>query len=204
MVELAKPGGVIVLGLYNVFARLPHRARRAIARATGFRVVPFDPVLRARDTEPERRRAWFRDQYEHPEEHRHTLGEVQSWFRENGVEYLRTYPNALLGAEPLDGAELFEPAEDDWWLESLLAQIAWSTSLASEGGLWVMIREEARGVSATGCLRHRRGEAAPHRSASPDGGGIAVPSVPTKRCTEGRPGMGAWPSRIARRSIRAP
>jgi len=33
---------------------------------------------------------------QHPEEHRHTLAEVQGWFAENGVEYLRAYPSAML------------------------------------------------------------------------------------------------------------
>lgn len=139
MAKLVKPGGVIVLGLYNVYARIPHRLRRGIARLTGFKVIPFDPVLRARDAEPERKKAWFRDQYEHPEEHRHTIAEVLGWFGENDIEYVRTYPNALIGAEPLEGAELFDAAEDNWGFENVLSQIAWSKALASEGGLWVTI-----------------------------------------------------------------
>ncbi len=150
MAKLVKPGGVIVLGLYNVYARIPHRLRRGIARLTRFKVIPFDPVLRARDAEPERRKAWFRDQYEHPEEHRHTMAEVLRWFRENDIDYVRTYPNALIGAEPLQGAELFEPAEDNWGFENVLSQIAWAKALASEGGLWVSIgrkRERASVVS---------------------------------------------------------
>lgn len=139
MAELVKPGGIVVLGLYNVYARFPHRLRRGVYKITGHKYVPFDPVLRARDSEPERRRAWLRDQYEHPEEHRHTVAEVQRWFRENDVEYLRTYPNALIGAEPLEGAALFEPAEDDWGFENVLSQIAWAGSLGQEGGLWVTV-----------------------------------------------------------------
>lgn len=139
MAELARPGGIVVLGLYNVYARFPHRLRRGVARLTGNKFIPFDPVLRARDSEPERRRAWLRDQYEHPEEHRHTIAEVQRWFRENDVEYLRTYPNALIGADPLEGAALFDPAEDDWGFENVLSQVAWASSLGKEGGLWVTI-----------------------------------------------------------------
>jgi SAM-dependent methyltransferase len=139
MARLARPGGVLVLGLYNAYARFPHRVRRAIARTTGFKFIPFDPVLRAREAEPERRAAWFFDQYEHPEEHRHTIAEVQSWFRENGIEYVRTFPNALIGAEPLSGGELFEPAEDDWGFENVLSQIGWATTLGHEGGLWVTV-----------------------------------------------------------------
>ena len=139
MAELARPGGIIVLGLYNVYARFPHRLRRGVARLTGNKFIPFDPVLRARDSEPERRRAWLRDQYEHPEEHRHTIAEVQRWFRENDIEYLRTYPNALIASDALEGAALFDPAEDDWGFENVLSQVGWAASLGREGGLWVTV-----------------------------------------------------------------
>ncbi|MEO8799824.1 MAG: methyltransferase domain-containing protein [Polyangiaceae bacterium] len=139
MAALCKPGGIVVLGLYNVYARFPHRLRRGVYKLSAHTIIPFDPVLRARDAEPERRRAWLRDQYEHPEEHRHTVAEVQRWFHENDVDYLRTYPDALIGAEPLEGAALFEPAEDDWGLENVLSQIGWATTLGKEGGLWITI-----------------------------------------------------------------
>src|SRR6266481_231465 len=97
---LARPGGIIVVGLYNAFARVPHRLRRMIARWSHYRLIPFDPVLRSRTNEPARREAWLRDQYQHPEEHRHTLGEVQQWFVENDVEFVRAYPSALIGEDP--------------------------------------------------------------------------------------------------------
>jgi 2-polyprenyl-3-methyl-5-hydroxy-6-metoxy-1,4-benzoquinol methylase len=137
--ELVRPGGFMVIGLYNTFARIPHRLRRLVARASGMRLLLGDPVLRDRRCEPERRRAWLRDQYLHPEEHRHTLGEVQRWFRENDVEYLRSVPAALLGQDPLSEAELFTPAEDDWWLERIACQIGWAFTLGHEGGLFVAV-----------------------------------------------------------------
>jgi len=43
--QLARPGGVVVIGLYNAYARVPLRLRRGLARLTGFRWVPWDPVL---------------------------------------------------------------------------------------------------------------------------------------------------------------
>ena len=133
---LARPGGVLVIGLYNAWARLPLRVRRAIARLTGFRWIPGDPVLRDRRGDPARREAWLSDQYLHPEEHRHTLREVQGWFRENRVDYLRAFPSALLGDEPGD---LFRQSEDDWGPEALLAQIGWMRALGGEGGLFVAV-----------------------------------------------------------------
>jgi hypothetical protein len=62
------------------------------------------------------------DQYQHPEEHRHTLAEVQGWFAENGIEYLRAYPSPTLCE---DSEEWFTPAEDNWYLEGWLAQLRW-------------------------------------------------------------------------------
>jgi SAM-dependent methyltransferase len=136
LARLARPGGIIVLGVYNAFARVPLRLRRLVARLSGFRIIPFDPVLRDRHGEPARRDAWLRDQYQHPEEHRHTLSEVQGWFAENRVEYLRTYPSAVLGDEPED---LFAHAEDNWRIEAWLAQLGWMRQLGHEGGLFFTI-----------------------------------------------------------------
>src|SRR5262245_59117005 len=136
LVQLARPCGTIVLGVYNLFARVPMRLRGLIARLTGYRVIPFDPVLRGREQEPARREAWLRDQYQHPEEHHHTLAEVQGWFEENGVEYLRAYPSAVLGDEP---DELFSPAEDNWRVEGWLAQLGWMRTLGREGGLFFTV-----------------------------------------------------------------
>src|SRR6266850_3156247 len=137
--RLARPGGMLVVGLYNAFARLPHRLRRGIARLTGFRWIPPDRVLRERRAEPARREAWLRDQYRHVEEHRHTLGEVQGWFRENRVEYLRAFPDTLLASEPPRGGDLFCAAGDDWAFENVLAQLSWARTLGHEGGLFVVV-----------------------------------------------------------------
>jgi SAM-dependent methyltransferase len=136
LAQLARPGGTIVLGLYNAFARVPLRLRRVVARLSGFRLIPFDPVLRDRRHEPARREAWLRDQYQHPEEHVHTLAEVQRWFAKNRVEYLRSYPSAVLGEEP---EELFAPASDNWRLEGWLAQLGWIRALGHDGGLFFTI-----------------------------------------------------------------
>ena len=139
--RLARPGGMIVLGLYNAFARIPLRLRRLVAQLSGYRWIPFDPVLRDRKNEPARREAWLRDQYQHPEEHRHTLAEVQRWFDENGVDYVRAYPSALIGEDTQD---LFTPAADRWRPEGWLAQIGWIPVLGQEGGLFVTVGRRGR------------------------------------------------------------
>ena len=134
--QLTRQGGMIVLGLYNAIARIPHRLRRMVARWSNYRLIPFDPVLGRRKNEPARREAWLRDQYLHPEEHRHTLAEVQSWFVENDVEFVRAYPSALIGEHP---DNLFDFAADNWLIEGWLAQVGWIHALGREGGLFVTI-----------------------------------------------------------------
>jgi 2-polyprenyl-3-methyl-5-hydroxy-6-metoxy-1,4-benzoquinol methylase len=140
MAHLARPGGIIVLGVYNAFARIPLRARRFVARLSGYQFIPCDPVLRDRESEPARRKAWLQDQYLHPEEHRHTLAEVQTWFADNGVEYLRAYPSAMLCEH---SEELFAAAADNWRLEGWLAQLGWIGALGDEGGLFVTVGRRA-------------------------------------------------------------
>jgi SAM-dependent methyltransferase len=139
--RLARPGGMIVLGLYNAVARIPLRLRRVAARMTGYRWIPFDPVLTERTHEPARREAWLRDQYRHPEEHRHTVGEVLKWFRANDVEFVRAYPSAQVHDEAPD--DLFAPEPDAWAPERWLAQIGWMGSLGGEGGLFIMVGRRA-------------------------------------------------------------
>jgi SAM-dependent methyltransferase len=136
IVRAARPGGMVVIGLYNLYARIPLRLRRMVARLTNYRWIPFDPVLRERNAEPARREAWLRDQYRHPEEHSHSVAEVRRWFAENGIDYVSTYPSTLIGDEPED---LFAPAEDEWSPESVLAQLGWMRSLGGEGGLFVIV-----------------------------------------------------------------
>jgi hypothetical protein len=93
-------------------------------------------VLRDRRNEPNRRAAWLRDQYRHPEEHRHTAAEVKRWFSERGIDYLRNYPSTVPGDHPRD---LFTPAADDWSVESWLAQLGWMWTLGGEGGLFFSV-----------------------------------------------------------------
>jgi len=140
LLPLLRPGGMLVIGLYNGFARIPLRLRRMVARLSGYRWIPFDPVLRDRKSEPARREAWIRDQYRHPEEHRHTAGEVRRWFAQNGIAFVRTYPSLLLGEE---SGDLFAADGDYWPFEAWLSQIGWMGSLGYEGGLFVTVGRTA-------------------------------------------------------------
>jgi len=140
--RLARPGGIIAVGVYNRLARIPTRARGALARLTGQRWMPQDEILAEREGEVERHEAWLRDQYCHPEEHRHSLGEVRGWMIENDVDYLRSFPSAQLFEEEED-VGLFDAQPDYWRLEAQLAQIGWMWKLGREGGLFVVVGRRA-------------------------------------------------------------
>ena len=145
LARLARPGGLVIIGLYNSYARLPHRARRLIARLSGWRWVPGDKVLADRQQQPQRYRAWLRDQYHHPEEHTHTMAQLRHWFAANGIDYIRSVPSALLGQD--DGSQQLTDAEEGgWWLEDIVAQLSWIGRIAAEGGMFVV-------VGRAGCAR---------------------------------------------------
>ena len=142
--RLVRPGGVDrARALQRVRADSASAAPRGRARDRPPARSLRSGAARSAAPSPRAASAWLRDQYLHPEEHRHTLGEVQRWFRENDVEYVRCYPNALLGDRRAARDELFSPAEDDWWPEGLLAQLGWMSGLAAEGGLFVVIGRRA-------------------------------------------------------------
>ena len=145
--RLARPGGLIILGLYNSYARLPQRLRRMAARASGGRWIPGDAVLAERREQSERRRAWLRDQYHHPEEHSYPLAEVRRWFAANGIDYIRAVPSALVGYAD-DNLALTHKEETGWWLEDIIAQLSWMGRIGLEGGLFVVVGRAAE----AGCM----------------------------------------------------
>ena len=114
--------------------------------------VSSDPEGSIEGHDSERHEAWLRNQYRHPEEHRHTIAEVQRWFAEHGVEYLRTYPSAVFDETPKD---LFTRAADNGGLE-LHTKIAWMRTLGREGGLSFTIgrKEESPDGDAPASPRH--------------------------------------------------
>ena len=82
--------------------------RRVLFRLTGGRARWIDPVLRQGPRARGKREAWFEDQYRHPHESKHTIGEVLGWFDENSVEFVRGVPPVTPEADSLED-DLFAP-----------------------------------------------------------------------------------------------
>ncbi len=137
MTRLTKRGGFVLVGLYNQFGRIPTDFRRFVFKATGNRFKFLDTKLMSEDTEA-RKQVWFVDQYQHPHESKHTIGETLNWFDQSGIEFINSIPKTK-------AFEAFSPAEDLFKanprggpVDHFLVQLGMLCS-GSEGGLFVMI-----------------------------------------------------------------
>ena len=139
LLPLLKPGGHIVIGLYNRYGRLATDLRRMVFRLTAGRAQWLDPTLRAGPRGEARRRAWFADQYRHPHESKHTFGEVLGWFEESGVEFVRGVPSFTSEPDTLRETGLFEPRARGTTLEHFLAQAREIVAGSREGGFFLAI-----------------------------------------------------------------
>lgn len=138
LVPLVRPGGIVVIGLYNRWGRLMTDARRKLFRMTGGRARWVDPYLRTSQLSPDKERAWFADQYLHPHESKHTIGEVLRWFDDAGVGFVRGVPSVLADGAALPEM-LFEEESRGSRLDHLIAQGTQVATGNREGGFFLMI-----------------------------------------------------------------
>jgi len=141
--RLVKPGGHIVIGLYNTWGRLALDARRVIFNATGGRMRWIDGYIRETRMSREKQESWFNDQYRHPHESKHSMGEVLRWFDESGFEFVNAVPK-LRPWDPFSSNEkLFEKAERGTPLDRGLSQAKMVFTGSREGGFYILIGKRA-------------------------------------------------------------
>ncbi len=145
ILQLVKPGGHIVIGLYNTYGRLLTDLRRQLFRATGNRAKWIDPILRRRDISGGKFRAWFADQYQNPHESKHTMGEVLRWFDEAGVDFVRGIPALRPDDDGLEGESLFAPQPRGSTLDHGVVQAMQILAGQKEGGFFIMIGRKPEG-----------------------------------------------------------
>jgi SAM-dependent methyltransferase len=135
-----RPGGHVVIGLYNRFGRLKTRLRAWLPGKLGDRLMARDPYLREHGVGNRKRQAWVMDQYRNPHESLHTMDEVLRWFDEDGVEFRRALPGTVFQSDfSLDyRRSLFEPQSRGSRLDRWLSQTQQMLT-DGEGGLFVMI-----------------------------------------------------------------
>jgi len=144
ILKLVKPGGYITVGLYNKFGRLPLKMRRLLAK-TLFKnnqgIKDYFIRIQIGDIkDKERKRGWWNDQYNHPYETSHTIGEVLRWFKNNGVEYIQTVPSSkLFNQEDLEIAGVWNNCEEIYPYLPIrfYKQLTWIWKTQREGGYWI-------------------------------------------------------------------
>lgn len=138
--KLVKPGGFIVIGLYNKYGRIWTDLRRKVFNLTGNRFQALDPYLAREDVGETKKTTWFADQYLHPHESKHTMDEVFKWFDETGFEYVNAIPKPTPFGSVSEYEALFKPSGDRGSSTShVLAQLKLAATGDHEGGFFVII-----------------------------------------------------------------
>ncbi|HEU5305513.1 MAG TPA: class I SAM-dependent methyltransferase [Gemmatimonadales bacterium] len=140
LLPLLKPGGHVLIGLYNRYGRLKTRCRRRLAGVLGERVAALDPYLEKFRVTRDKRRAWFMDQYRNPHESLHTMDEVLGWFDEAGIRFVRALPSTVFGSRfSLEYRNsLFDEESRGSRLDRLFSQLQQMVE-DTEGGLFIVI-----------------------------------------------------------------
>ncbi len=151
-----KPGGYIVVGLYNKYSRLRTTIRRKIYNSISNEILKknyinnFDPYLRKlsknKIINSDKIESWITEQYEHPIESTHTFREVLKWFKDNNIEFLSSIPSIQKNSYcDKNVHNLFEKRKIKSNFQIRMIEIFSTFSvLGSEGGLFVMTGKKSK------------------------------------------------------------
>jgi SAM-dependent methyltransferase len=135
IVRKVKPGGIVMVGLYNRYARMATRLRAWPIKIFGPRI---DYVVRNRIHDQRKAEIWIRDQYHNPHETWHSVDELLNWFEELDIEFLNCSP-PILGTAGEQAGNLFRKTDPGSAYQRLVTQFSWLGSIAREGALFDMI-----------------------------------------------------------------
>jgi len=130
-----KPGGIVMVGLYNRYARVPTWLRSKVIGILG---PKLDFVVRTRISDPRKAEVWIKDQYYNPHETWHSIDEVLGWFEESGIEYLNCSP-PILNTAGEKAPTLFDRTGPGNAYERVVTQLFWLGSIAREGALFDLV-----------------------------------------------------------------
>jgi len=130
-----KPGGLIMVGLYNRYARIPTWIRSKVIGLAGGNI---DYVVRNRILDSRKADIWIKDQYHNPHETWHSIDEVLAWFDQNGIAYRNCSP-PILGTDGEDAPGLFDGTSPGNAYQRLVTQLSWIGTIAREGALFDVI-----------------------------------------------------------------
>ncbi|MBI2653401.1 class I SAM-dependent methyltransferase [Candidatus Woesearchaeota archaeon] len=144
ILRLLKPKGYIAVGLYNKMGRVPLKMRKTLAKTIfkdNNKVKDWFIRMQIGDVEDkERARGWWNDQYLHPHETSHTIGEVLRWFKKNNIAYYQTVPASTPFYQGnLEIAGVWNDTNEAYPNFPIRAynQISWIWKTHHEGGYWI-------------------------------------------------------------------
>lgn len=139
--RLVAPGGYLLVGLYHRYGRLITDLRRVLFRLSGDRFQFLDPNLRRERTSRAKKQAWFADQYKHPHESKHTIGETLGWLDAIGFRFVKCIPISKPFRSFADDERLFAHDEPGNAIERLLVELGMITTGSREGGFFIVIAQ---------------------------------------------------------------
>jgi carbamoyltransferase len=139
IVRKAKPGGLVIVGLYNWFARVPTWMRAQVIGVLGPNI---DHVVRNQIRDKRKAEIWVKDQYYNPHETWHSVDEVMGWFRDHRISYLSCEP-PIIGTKANGSGDMSAARPTGSKAARVLTQLSWLGSIASEGALFVMTGRKA-------------------------------------------------------------
>jgi len=137
--RLVRPGGYILVGLYHRYGRLATDIRRSIFKATDTRFLFLDRHASDPKVSPDKRRAWFMDQYRNPHESKHTVGEVIGWLERAGLEFVSSVPRTVPFSPLSDADRLFRPQPLGNALQRAAVNVGLTLKGHLEGGFFIVI-----------------------------------------------------------------
>ena len=137
--KLVKQNSYIIIGLYNKYGRLITDARRLLFNITGDKFKFIDPRLKKNDRGKSKRDSWFKDQYKHPHESKHSIGEVMKWFKLNNFEFVNAIPKTRPFRPLTLNEKLFKHNPKGNSIDHFIVQLNSIFNGSREGGLFIMI-----------------------------------------------------------------
>ena len=140
--RLVKPGGHIVIGLYNHIGRLPTDFRRWLFSAFGDGLSFLDDHMRNTTYNEARKRAWFMDQYKNPHESKHSYSEVLEWFEGAGFDFRSAVPKidgSFLSAKD----KLFEKHDPGSGLDRFLTECQMLLRGGQDGAIFILTGQKS-------------------------------------------------------------
>ncbi len=145
ILSLVKPGGSVAIGLYNKPGRFLLKIRIFLAKTifkNNTKVKDWFIRMQIGETDDkEKIRGWWNDQYEHPRESTHTVGEVLQWFKDNGITYSDSVPSlSWFNESEVDIAGVWNSVGEPYpnFFLRFWRQLLWIWTTHKEGGYWVM------------------------------------------------------------------